>query len=247
MVGLRNGIAYETDDLDVVLKEENARGLKIVLLVIHSEVVDKDGKLLRGILVHFHRGIMNRASDWLEMSTGIKFNLNFEGLGYSVRAMNRQSALEIIGKLEERLAKFRRYYSGLPLLVNPDFPYAAYVLASFLFGLLLYFLVIFWSGRLPTIRIYYEDVWQRFIYPEATVTLATMVLAALLFFVILGAFIELAVRGLRWLIPPSIIAIGDEATIYRKQLKIHEYIFWTVIVGGLVAIVAGIFVATVTK
>ena len=169
LVGLKNGIAYETNDIDVVLSEENAQSLKIVLFVIHAQVLDKDGKAVRGVLVHFHRGKMNRASDFLEMSTGIQFNLNFDGMGYYVRDTNRQASLDIIEKLEERLKKFRRFYSNFPQLVSPFFPPALLVFVSFVIGLLLYFLVIF-IGSLPPITISGEFIGQRFIYPESTTT-----------------------------------------------------------------------------
>ncbi len=239
LVGLKNGIAYETEDLDVVLKEENAQSLKIVLLVIHAQVLDKDGKLMRGILVHFHRGKMNRASDWLEMSTGVKFNLNFEGLGYYIRDMNRQSALEVINKLEERLKKFRRYYSNFPEFVNPYFPFASFGFATFVTGILLYLAVIF-VGVLPPITISGETIGEKFIFPKFTTTLATTVFAGFILAVIVGLLISLIVNGLNWLIPPSVIAIGDEANIYKKQLRLRESIFWTIIIGGLVGVVVNI-------
>ncbi|MBN1815557.1 MAG: hypothetical protein JXA14_27235 [Anaerolineae bacterium] len=122
-VGLQNGIIYETENLDVVLSEENAQSLTIQLFIVFGELLDEEMKTVRSIIVHFGRGRPRASEDRLELEDGGWFNLDYLGLSYRVKKRNREAALDVIAKIEERLKKFQRWYSNIPRFdVSPSYP-----------------------------------------------------------------------------------------------------------------------------
>ena len=75
---------------------------------------------------------------------------------------------------------------------------------------------------------------------DRTTTLATTILVIVILMIIIGLLASAIINGMQWLVPPSVIAIGDETTSYKKQLKLRESIFWTILVGGIVGIIVNI-------
>ncbi len=68
------------------------------------------------------------------------------GMGYLIKERNRQSALDIIETIEDRLKKFRPFYSFFPE-INLDVTYISILVYQILLlGIVFYFLVWFrWS------------------------------------------------------------------------------------------------------
>jgi hypothetical protein len=57
------------------------------------------------------------------------------------------------------------------------------------------------------------------------------------FIVILSVFfVNITVLLINWFIPPTVIAIGDEIIQSKKNQKMREYIFWSVIVAAIVGV-----------
>ncbi|MBX3038714.1 MAG: hypothetical protein KF758_17515 [Anaerolineales bacterium] len=237
LVGLRNGIVYETEDFNVILQEENSQSLKIVLLVLSGQVLNSSGEVEKRILVYFSRGMMNRAWDYVEMSNGYRFNISSMGMGYLIKERNRQSALDIIETIEDRLKKFRPFYSFFPE-INLDVTYISILVYQILLlGIVFYFLVWFsWSflGVFPE----FWDYW--FIFPKFTSPLVTSIV---LVFIVSAIGTLLAVslnKVVLWFIPSSFLEIGDEVEEYKKQSNLRQAVFWTIIVGGIVGIIVNL-------
>ena len=237
LVGLQNGVVYETEDFNVVLQEENSQSLKIVLLVISGQVFATPDVVERRILVYFGRGHMNRAWDYVDMSNGFRFNVATGGMGYLIKERNRQSALDFIENIEERLKKFRSFYSNFPEIKFDLSSILVMIFYVALMGTVVYFLIWFgWQflGMFPEIW----DPW--FVFPKFTQPL----IASLVFtysVIVLGALLVYFLgKVVLWFVPSSMIEIGDEVEDYKKQNNLRQAAFWTIIVGGIVGIVVNL-------
>lgn len=233
-VGLQNGIVYETDSLNTVLAEENAQSLTIRFLVIFAEL---DSRLIlngqdvpgRRIIVHFSRGTIQRSIDVIRLGNDW-FNLNFEGMNYRMTDNTRGATLKSITAVEERLRKLRRWHSVLP-----KFPINQ---RSFIYQLLtILFPAIPLYSLLALVDI--RDGWGYSNFTNTTAFLSGALLgtAVVVACIFLANFLLLLIN---WIIPPTVIAIGDEIVQSKKKQSLREYIFWSVIVAAFVGIVVNI-------
>ena len=44
-------------------------------------------------------------------------------------------------------------------------------------------------------------------------------------------------RALDWLVPPSMIGIGDEIAAYEKQQKLREYVVWGIVIAAVIGLI----------
>lgn len=237
LVGLRNGVVYETEDLSVLLQEENSSRLRIVLLVVSGEVFSQSGELERRIIVYFSRGGMNRAGDYVDMSNGFRFNISAHGMGYVVREKNRQYALDTIENIEDRLKKSRRIYSDFPEINLKFGDLLVSIFFYALVGIAFYFLIWFGWQFLG----FFPDGWgDWFVFPKFTEPLVASIILVYVVTMI-GSILAFSVgKTFLWFMPPSLIEIGDEAEDYQKQNNLRQLAFWTVIVGGIVGILVNL-------
>lgn len=227
-VGLANGVVYETDELDLVLHEENAQSLTIVLFILFAELTDQDETLLRRIVVHFSRAQPSTAEDALRLPGDEWLNLKYRGLSYRVKDRDRDSALEIISTLEERLNKFRRWYSSCPdFSMSPRRFARGYVL------FLTYTLLVYASSTILPAIADYSSVRM----PRGTLSFVREAALGMLVFAIIAALAVGVLWLIDWIVPPSVIAIGDEIENYRKQKKLREMILWGILIAAVVGLV----------
>lgn len=236
-IGLKNGIIYEIDNIDTLFSEENSQDLTILVFIILAELLDRNNKQIRRIIVHFSRGKRTFSSNELKADSGEFFNLEYHGMSYRIKERNRDAALKMIDVIESRLNKFKRWYSGFQeIRVNP-IVVAFNLSTSIIVAFLLYGLAV----ATPEINSFFRssdgnyDSPQIIYIPRFTSDFL-IAIAFVMIFVVFGVIIAaLIIRALNWMIPPSIVAIGDEKQTYKRALKIREGIFWTVIVGGIVS------------
>lgn len=240
-VGLKNGIIYETEDLDLVFSEENAQSLTIVLFIVFGQLTEKEQTPVRRIIVHFSRGKPSLGADHLETSGGQWFNLNYRGISYRVMDENRQSALEVINAIEERLKKFRRWYSGFKIIPINLRVLAINLTSSIGFGVVLYIFSVLVPKVGTTIRLTGYRGWSDFdamLYHTANfIRVAAYGVFAVLIILVLTLGVYTAIN---WLIAPSVIAIGDEIKTYKRDQMIRQGIIWTIIIGGIVNLVVNL-------
>lgn len=48
--------------------------------------------------------------------------------------------------------------------------------------------------------------------------------------------LNIALLLVKWLIPPTVIAIGDEIARSKKAQELREYVLWSIIVAAIVGI-----------
>ena len=100
---LENGTLYSTDDLEIVLKDENENSkvnkTRIMVIVIIGELVDEEDRALRRIVVQFSRAKegFSRTHSW-EQIQDETFNLNYKrpriiGLGIKIVNLQLQSLI----------------------------------------------------------------------------------------------------------------------------------------------------------
>lgn len=228
-VRLENGTLYNTNDLEVVLRDENENSgvnrTRIALLVIIGDLVDEKGVTLKRIVVQFSRARVNnpRYYSWEHIQEET-FNLNFHGINFRVRDKNRKSAMDAIEKLESKVKKFRRWYSLIP--GNYEFFRKMFV-QSLLF--IFYGLACFASA----------SILARFhllVSIDFYSLIRDLLIAASLALISVGLFIIfiilLAITATLFL-PTTYFEIGDEIEEYRKSLRTKIIAFAGVIIVGI--------------
>jgi hypothetical protein len=228
LVGLKNGLVYETKNIETILDEENAQSLTIVVLIVFAELLDENKNILRSITVHFSRGKPSLAQNEIGIDGG-NFNLNYHGISLRIKDGNRKSLLDVMAKIHERLNKFRRWYSGFREIKINNKVLAINLLFSVVLGTLLYFASNL-SFELRTFLHAPRDT-SAFLY--------SCIFGLAIYFVVILVTIG-AFKLLNWLLPPSVIAIGDEIKTAKTQLSIRTGILWTVIIGGLVSVIVNL-------
>jgi hypothetical protein len=235
-VGLKNGIIYETTDLNTVIAEENARNLKIQLLIIFAENVDSEDLPSRRIIVHFSRGQIKREINNIHLDDEW-FNLNFEGISYRIKDKTRDATLKSVSALEERLQKLKTWHSLAPRFsIN-----IRSILNQVVTFLTLSFLLYSISALL--------DIWgnprfSSFIHTDTFLSGAALGSLIMLLVVFLTNF---GLLFLNWIIPPTVIAIGDEIEQNKKNQKLREYVFWSIGVALVIGVIVNIITSFFTK
>lgn len=228
-VGLKNGMIYETDDINTVIAEENARNLKIQFLIIFAESVSKESTSSRRIIVHFSRGQIKREIDHVHLGDDW-FNLNYEGISYRIKDRTRDATLKSINAIEERLKGIKTWKAPRVLVNNRSITNQIFIF--FVFGVLFYFLSAMLD--LQNSRFSYFANTSTFISGAALGSLILMI----------GVFIaNVGLLFFNWAISPATIAIGDEIEQHKKDEKLREYIFWSI---GI-ALILGVAVNVITS
>lgn len=235
-VRLENGILYETEDLETVLKEENSRRLQIKLLIVFAELfASKSAKEpIRRIVVQLSRGNENHGRNSFEQTLehirGESFNINYHGLNYRIRDKDRDSALKVITTLEERLSKFQRWYSRgfTQLRIQPQ-NFAFSVMLTTMYVLLIYTL----ASALP-------QTFGYFFVPRFTTDFLRGVAISLIGFIFLGSIMLGIVRLINWLLPSTYFEIGDEIEQRKKEQKTREIVLIGIVLAVIVSIIANL-------
>jgi hypothetical protein len=224
-VGLENGIVYETNNIETVTAEENSRSLTIRLLIIFAETENSDNQPPRRIIVHFSRGRISREINTIHLDDDW-FNLNYEGISFRIKDRTRDATLKSIKALEERLGKLKRWHSVAPKLSINRRTLDFQMSISLALGFLIYSLSALLNiMKNPRYSLFLHT--QDFLWGAAT---GAVIVA-------LGIFLlDIAVVSINWIIPPTVIAIGDEIIQSKKNQKLREYIFWSIIVATVVGI-----------
>jgi hypothetical protein len=229
-VGLANGIIYETNSLDTVLSEENTRSLTIKLLIIFAETEKSDSQPARRIIVHFSRGQVSREVDAIHLGDDW-FNLNYEGISFRIKDRTRDATLKSITAVEERLGKLKRWRSVAPRFSINRHAINFQLSISLALGILLYSLsALVDIMKNPRYSLFFHT--QDFLSGAATGAIIVFIGIILL---------NAAVLSINWIIPPAVIAIGDEITQSKKNQKLREYIFWSIIVAAVVGVAVNLF------
>ena len=235
-VRLENGVLYDTDDLEVVLREENENSksnkTRIMLMVVIGELVEENDEFVRRIVVQFSRAkeSLSRTFAW-EHIHNETFNLNYHGLNYRVRDKNRQSATTIIDKLESRMVKFRRWYSVLPPNHRLELKSISTGLQLLLFGIVgILSAILLEKVSLPLPIPLYSAVYN---------TMTAMSLS-LISFSLLYIVLFIALFAIMWFIPPTAFEIGDEVKEIQQGKKTREFILVTIVLGLILGVASGI-------
>ena len=224
-VGLANGIVYETNSLDTVIAEENNRNLTIKLLIVFAETENSDNQPSRRIIVHFSRGQINREINEINLDNDW-FNLNYEGVSFRIKDRTRDATLKSIKTVEERLNKLRRWHSIAPRISLNRYAINFQLSVTLALGFPLYSLyavVDIMNNPRHSLFLHTQD----FLLGAATGSVIVAIGIILL---------NIAILSINWIIPPTVIAIGDEIMQSKKNQKFREYFFWSIIVATAVGI-----------
>lgn len=228
-VRLASGIFYRTTDLDDILREENSRRRKIMLLVIFAEIISEENEVIRRIVVQLSRGEPLSRINRLEHIRGESFNINYCGLNYRVRDQSRESAMEVMDQLEERLAKFRRWYSSFPSIPITPRSFVFNVVISLVFTLLIYILATIVPGSLRSV--YSVPIFTEQFLQSTAVAMVSLVIIAVIAYALLCMF--------NWFLPPTYFAIGDEVGNHKSELLLRQFILGTIILGLILEVIGG--------
>lgn len=235
-VRLENGTLYHTDDLEIVLKDENENSkinrTRIMLLIVIADLIGENDDVITRIVVEFIRAKVNNPGSYSwEYIQDETFNLNYHGVSYRVKDRNRQSAMSIIEKLESRVKKFRRWYSDFPRYIESLRKLLVQDLYFFLYGLFCFASAFYLEHFHSPLPIYFSS----FVHD----LLAASSLALLTIGAFLLSFIVFTLT-LIWIAPPTFIEIGDEIKEYQTNLRIKEFILGTVVLGIILGIISGV-------
>jgi hypothetical protein len=228
-VRLENGTLYKTNDLEIVLRDENENSrlsrTRITLLVIIADLVGEKDVILKRIVVQFSRARVDnpRFYSW-EHIQDETFNLNFHGINFRVRDKNRKSAMDIIEKLESKVKRFRDWYSIIPgnyevfrKLLIQGLLFIIYGLVCFLPALILE------HFRLP-LPINLSGLVHDLLAAGslALIAFGLFFILSILLFIISTLFL-----------PTTYFEIGDEIKEYKKSLRTKIIAFIGIIIIGI--------------
>lgn len=207
--GLMNGLLSQVDTLDELLQQKNDKQNRIIFLLIETELIDKEGEVVRRYLMHFGTGSKPYQTNELILSNNELFNLNFEGISYRILDSNRTSALNIMQKLDKRVQSYFRWYSKINLNSIPKLIAYCYLLFAFM------------TINLITSATIIKTAFP--IYSKSIILSSMLIMLALLLLKAIGS-----------LIPPSYFVIGQGKKAYQNTFQSWRQLFWAVPIPAIV-------------